>query len=307
LVSFCPESLLSEGVPWQAHLKSYFHLAKSLERAEEFDVVHTHLSSTSYMYLFPLMAGIATPHVITMHSNFPFDRVNDWTGDADQYFLDWIKPAPVITVSHKARENIPYALNVAGVVHLGVPMKQYTFDNRPPGDYFTWLGRFTSEKGAHLAIQAAKQASVPLILAGIVEHSFQRSVEYFKNDIEPHIDNDRVKYVGPVNMAQKIELLSGARGFLNPITWEEPGATVVLEAMALGCPVIGFARSVVPELIVHGKTGFLVDTVEEMVGYRPRIVEIDRRTTHLHVDRAFSARVMAEKYVAIYKTLQAGG
>jgi hypothetical protein len=99
LVSFCPKSLLSEGVPWQAHLKSYFHLAKSLERAGEFDVVHTHLSSTSDMYLFPLMAGIATLHVTTMHSNFPFDRVNDWTGDADQYFLDWIKPAPVITVS----------------------------------------------------------------------------------------------------------------------------------------------------------------------------------------------------------------
>ena len=206
------------------------------------------------------MAGISTPHVTTMHSNFPFDRVNDWAGDADQYFLDWIKPAPVVTVSHKARENILYALNVAGVVHLGVP----------------------------------------LILAGIIEHNFQRSVDYFKNEIEPHIDNNRVKYIGPVNMEQKVELLSGARGLLNPITWEEPGATVVLEAMALGCPVIGFARGVVPELIVFGKTGFLVDTVEEMVGYIPRIGEIDRRTTHLHVDRNFSARVMAETYVTIY-------
>lgn len=306
LVSFYPKSLLAEGVPWQAHLKSYFHLAKSLECAGEFDVVHTHLSSTSDMYLFPLMFGMITPHVTTMHSNFPFDRVNEWTGDADQYFLDWIKPAPVVTVSHKARENIPYPLNVAGVVHLGVPMAQYTFNDRAPGDYFTWLGRFAPEKGAHLAIQAAKQADVPLILAGIIEHDFPRSVDYFKNEIEPHIDNDRIKYIGPVNMEQKIALLSRARGFLNPITWEEPGATVVLEAMAFGCPVIGFARGVVPELIVHGKTGFLVDTVEEMIGYIPRIGEIDRRATHRHVDGNFSARVMAEKYVKIYQALLPG-
>jgi glycosyltransferase involved in cell wall biosynthesis len=306
LVSHFPRSLRADGVPWQAHLKSYVHLAKSLERAGEFDVVHTHLSSTADMYLFPLMAGMTTPHVTTMHSNFPFDRVNDWTGDADPCFLDWIKPAPLVTVSHRARQNIPYDVNVAGVVHLGVPMKHYRFVDRTPGDYFTWLGRFAEEKGPHFAIQAAKRAGVRLILAGIVEHNFQRSVDYFKNEIEPHIDGDQIQYIGPVGMERKVELLGGARGFLNPITWEEPGATVVLEATALGCPVIGFARGVVPELIVHGETGFLVDTVEQMADMIPRIGQIDRRATHRHVDRNFSARAMAEKYVRIYQGLQSG-
>lgn len=148
---------------------------------------------------------------------------------------------------------------------------------------------------------------MPLILAGIVEHNFQRSVDYFKNEIEPYIDNNQIKYIGPVDMAQKVALLSGARGFLNPITWEEPGATVVLEAMTLGCSVIGFARGVVPELIVHGKTGFLAHTLEDMVGFIPRIGEIDRGATHSHVDRNFSARAMAEKYVKIYRTLQSAG
>ena len=307
LVSFFPKSLIAEGVPWQAHLKSYVHLAKSLEQAGEFDVVHTHLSSTADMYLFPLMAGIRTPHVTTMHSNFPFDRVNDWTGGADRYFLEWIEPAPLVTVSHRARENLPYKLNVAGVVHLGVPMCDYRFDPRPPEPYFTWLGRFTEEKGPHLAIAAAKQAGVKLILAGIVEHDFQRSVDYYKNEIEPHIDNNQIEYIGPVGMARKTELLGRARGFLNPIQWEEPGATVVIEAMALGCPVIGFARGVVPELIVHGRTGFLADTVEEMAGYIPRIGEIDRLAAHRHVDVNFSARAMAEKYVAIYEKLRGTG
>ena len=84
-VSFYPQSMLAKGVPRQAHLKSHFHLAKSPEQASDFDVVHTQLSSTSDVYLFPLMAGLATPHVTTMYSNFPFDRVNEWSGDADDY------------------------------------------------------------------------------------------------------------------------------------------------------------------------------------------------------------------------------
>lgn len=304
LVSFFPKSLISEGVPWQASLKAYFHLHKALEQAEAFDVVHTHLSSTSDMFMFPLMADLKTPHVTTLHSNFPFDRVNDWIGDADQYFLEWVRPAPLVTVSHRARANLPFDLNVAGVVHLGVPMRDYRFTDAAPDSYFAWLGRFTEEKGPHLAIEAAKRAGVPLVLAGIIERDFKRSVDYFHQQIEPHIDNDRVKYIGPVNMEQKVALLSQARGFLNPITWEEPGATVVIEAMALGCPVIGFARGVVPELILDGKTGFLVNTVDEMVACIPRIGEIDRRTTHLHVDNTLSARVMAEKYVGIYEKLR---
>lgn len=304
LVSFYPQSLTSEGVPWQAHLKVYYHLAKSLERAHEFDIVHTHLSSTADMYLFPLMANLATPHVTTMHSNFPFDRVNDWIGDADKYFLEWITPAPIVTVSEKARENLPYKCNVAGVVHLGVPMQHYRFNDEKLGHYFAWLGRFAPEKGAHLAIQAAKQAGVPLILAGIIEHDFKRSLDYFKQEIEPYIDNDQIKYIGPVNMEQKVALLGHASGLLNPITWEEPGATVVLEAMALGCPVIAFARGVVPELILHAQTGFLAHTVDEMVQYMSRIGEIDRRAAHAHVDRNFSARVMTEKYIRIYESLQ---
>ena len=304
LVSFYPQSLISEGVPWQATLKAYYHLHKSLERANEFDVVHTHLSSTADMFLFPLMAPLATPHVTTLHSNFPFDRVSEWIGDADKYFLEWMTPAPIVTVSERSRANLPFDLNVAGVVHLGVPMQHYLFTDVTPEPYFTWLGRFAPAKGAHLAIAAAQQAGVPIVLAGIIEHSNKESTDYFYKEIQPHIDDDRVKYIGPANMEQKVALLSHARGFLNPITWEEPGATVVLEAMALGCPVISFARGVVPELILHGRTGFLADSLDEMVQYIARIDEIGRRTTHLHVDRNFSARAMTEKYLKIYAALQ---
>ena len=87
LVSFFPHSLLESGVPWQGHLKAYYHLHKAVEyiKDHDFDVVHTHLSSSADMYLFPLMSHLAVPHVMTLHSHFPFDRVQSWTGDADDY------------------------------------------------------------------------------------------------------------------------------------------------------------------------------------------------------------------------------
>lgn len=306
LVSFYPRSLIAEGVPWQAALKAYFHLAKSLERAGEFDIVHLHLSSTADMFQFPLLASIKTPHVTTIHSNFPYDRVLDWTGDADQYFMEWIRPAPLVTVSARARDNLPPGLNVAGVVHLGVPMADYRFAEDGSRDYVAWLGRFAPAKGAHTAIDAAKRAGVKIIIAGIVEAGIAESVKYFKREIEPRLDGEQARYIGPVDLAQKLALLGGARALLNPITWEEPGATVVVEAMAVGCPVIGFARGVVPELIHDGKTGFLVDDVDQMVARIPRLAEIDRRATRDYVEKNLSARAMTQKYVAIYEQLRRG-
>ena len=306
LVSFFPQSLIADGVPWQAALKAYFHLAKSLEQAGAFDIVHLHLSSTADMFQFPLLATIATPHVTTVHSNFPYDRVQDWIGDADRYFMEWIRPAPLVTVSERARQNLPPGLNVAGVVHLGVPMADYRFAEAGERDYVTWLGRFAPDKGAHTAIDAAKRAGVKIVVAGIVEQGIPASVDYFKREIEPRLDGDRARYIGPVNLEQKLALLGGARALLNPITWEEPGATVVVEAMAVGCPVIGFARGVVPELILDGRTGFLVNDIDAMVARIPRIDEIDRRATHLHVEQNLSARAMTRKYVAIYETLRGG-
>ena len=106
-------------------------------------------------------------------------------------------------------------------------------------------------------------------------------------------------------MRQKVSLLSRARGLLNPIEWEEPFGMVMIEAMALGCPVISFARGAAPELVVDGETGFLVRTVEEMVQALPKIDEIDREAARSHVERHFSARVMAENYTRVYEQVRA--
>src|SRR6266480_1020103 len=302
LVSFFPKFLLEEGVPWTAHLKAYYHLHKSIEYIKEhdFDIVHTHLSSSSDMYIFPLTAPFATPHVTTLHSRFPFDRVQSWMGNADEYYMEWAPSVPIVAISESARAEVPHPLNFVGVVHHGIPMQKFVPSTKKVGNFFVWMGRFVPDKGTHLAIEAAKKAGVTIVLAGTIDRHQQESVNYLHKVIEPQIDNEQVKYVGPVNMKRKISLLSRACAFLNPIEWEEPFGMVMIEAMALGCPVISFARRAAPEIVVHRKTGFLVQNVNEMVRFIPRIDEIDREVLRQYVERNFSVRFMSEKYVKIY-------
>ncbi len=303
LVSFIPRSLIDSGVPWQGHLKAYYHLHKSVEyvKANNFDILHMHLSSASDMYLFPLIAPLKTPHVTTLHSRFPFDRVQSWTGDADDYFKEWFLSAPMVAISKHASQDVPYPLNFVGVVHHGLSMNFFKNKLKKPEPYFAWLGRFVPEKGAHLAIQAAKQTGVPLVLAGIIDRNIPEAVAYFEAEILPHVDGEQIRYIGPVNMRQKLSLLSKAHGFLNPIQWEEPFGMVMIEAMAVGCPVISFARGAAPEIITPEKTGFLVDTLEEMVECIPRVGELDRVSIREHVWHNFSVKAMATRYLRIYE------
>jgi glycosyltransferase involved in cell wall biosynthesis len=304
LVSFFPKSLLEQGVPWSAHLKAYYHLKKSVDqvREEGFDIVHSHLSSSADLYLFPLTALLGTPHVTTLHSHFPFDHTpSGWVGDADRYYMDWAPDVPIVAISETARKQETYPLDFVGVVYNGLDMDQYQTKGRKREDFFAWLGRFTPEKGPHLAIEAAKRANVPLVLAGTIDRYMATSVSYFNEQIKPQVDKDQIKYIGPVNMKQKVRLLSRACGFLNPIQWEEPFGMVMIEAMALGCPVISFDRGAAPEIVVNGETGFLVRDLDEMVKFIPRIEEIDRNYLHTYVEQHFSARIMAEKYTEVYE------
>lgn len=300
-ISFLPKSLLEDGVPWSAHLKAFYHLYKSLECTSEFDIVHMHLSSSSDLYIFPLVAHLTVPYVTTLHSRFPFDRVRTWVGDADKFYMEWAPSIPMVAISESAMEEVPYDLNFVGVVHHGIPMQRFRPLKVKRGDFFVWLGRIMPEKGPHFAIEAAHKAGVPLILAGNIDQHLPESITYFEEMIKPHIDDDQIKYIGPVNMRQKISLLSRARGFLNPIQWEEPFGMVMIEAMALGCPVISFPRGAAPEIVAHRKTGFLVHNVDEMVKFIQRIDEIDRTATREYIEKNFSARAMADKYVKIYK------
>ncbi|HCI78114.1 MAG TPA: glycosyltransferase family 4 protein [Ktedonobacter sp.] len=307
LVSFFPQSLIPSGVPWSAQMKAFYHLQKSVEyvKKHSFDIVHAHLSSASDMYLFPLFADLKVqkPVITTLHSRFPFNRSGKWMGDADEYFKEWFQSVPMVAISEHAKQDVPYALNFVGVVHHGLPVDTFHPTKAQPEDYFAWLGRFVPEKGPHLAIQAAKQAGVPLVMAGIVDKDLPEAVRYFEEQIKPHIDDEQIKYIGPAGMKQKISLFSRARGMLNPIQWEEPFGMVMIEAMATGCPVISFDRGAASEVVADGTSGFLVSSLEEMVQKIPQVNELNREAVRDYVVKNFSVQAMAREYVELYKKL----
>lgn len=307
LVSFFPLSLISSGIPWSAQMKAFYHLQKSVEyvKNHSFDIVHIHLSSASDMYLFPLLANanIKTPVITTLHSRFPFNRSGKWMGDADDYFKEWFQSVPMVAISEHAKQNVPYPLNFVGVVHHGLPVDTFRPTVAQPENFFAWLGRIVPEKGPHLAIQAAKQAGVKLVLAGIVDEHLPDAAHYFEEQVKPYIDGEQIKYLGPANMKRKISLFSHARGMLNPIQWEEPFGMVMIEAMATGCPVISFARGAASEVVADGTSGFLVSSLEEMVKMIPRVNELDRVAVRDYVVRNFSVQAMTHEYVELYKKL----
>src|SRR6266702_4345452 len=165
-VSFFPKSLLAAGESWQAHLKAFYHFHCAVEYLKEhdFDVVHTHLSSASDLYLFPLLTQLATPHVTTLHSPFPFDAASgSKLGATDAYYMRWLSTVPMVAISESARAEAPKELHFVGVVHNGLPMNDFRPTGRKRADFFGWLGRFARAKG-------------PIVLAGTIDCYRQESV-----------------------------------------------------------------------------------------------------------------------------------
>jgi glycosyltransferase involved in cell wall biosynthesis len=304
LVSFIPTALREDHIPWAAHLKAFYHLFNAVAAAKDFDIIHTHLSSGADLYIYPLTASLATPHVTTLHSHFPFDHIDGWTGNADDFYLrKWGADVPIVAISKHALREIPEHVNTVGIVYNGLPMRELEQQERQREDFLVWIGRFSPEKGPDVAIEAAKRANRSIVLGGTIDEGSAEKKNYFYEVIKPLIDDKRVRYVGPVDKTQKVELLNQAYGFLNPINWEEPFGMVMIEAMALGCPVISFTRGAASELIEHGKTGFLVQDLDEMVQTIPRLEQIDRSYTRQHVEQHFSARAMAQGYMQVYQKI----
>jgi glycosyltransferase involved in cell wall biosynthesis len=187
------------------------------------------------------------------------------------------------------------------VVPNGVVLGTYAARGAVAADApLMFLGRMEPIKGPDLAIAAARGAGLDLVLAGNIADEHR---PWFEAEVAPHIDGDRVRYVGPVDDAGKNALLGQARALLMPIRWDEPFGIVMIEAMACGTPVIGFRRGAVPEVLETGVTGFVVDTLEEMIAAIARVHEIDRAACRARVERRYSERAVADGYLALYRKL----
>jgi len=190
------------------------------------------------------------------------------------------------------------------LVYNGVPLERFEFEpSVPPDAPLVFLGRLEEVKGPHVAIEVARRAGAPLIIAGNVEEPHKA---WFARFVAPHIDQRRVRYVGPVDDQQKNALLKSARALLMPILWDEPFGIVMAEAMACGAPVIAFRRGAAPEIVEHAVTGYVVDDVEGMTAAVGRLSAIDRKSARRRVETMFSDAAVVFAYEAAYAEMAAG-
>ncbi len=264
-------------------------IGQAYQRAEhkEFDIVHSHFDTRSSHFA-PL---VTTPTVSTLHSPL-IGQVKDML----QYYAN---TQYYISISNNQRKDLP-ELQYVATCYNGINL-----DHMPKAetkeDYLVHVGRVTPEKGAFEAIQLAKMTNKKLLLFG----SIDPALEYWPSKIKPLIDNEQIIYKGVVGRNELFAYIARAQAFIFPIQWEEPFGLAIIEAMACGTPVIAFRRGAVPEVVVDGKTGFIVDTVEEMAQALKKINEIDSQVCRKHVAENFSINKMVDGYEeAYYKILE---
>ena len=187
---------------------------------------------------------------------------------------------------------IPYGIDVAAVPFSAAP-----------GEYLATVGRLVPHKGADRAIAIAERAGLPLVIVGDVTPYLADSEPYYETRIRPRVDGRRVRLLQCLANPEVLALLSRARAFLFPISWEEPFGLVVAEALAAGTPVIATPRGSLPELVEHGVTGFLGETDEALAGFVARVGEIDRTACRRRAEERFSAARMVSDYEAFYRKI----
>ena len=193
-------------------------------------------------------------------------------------------------------------INWAGTVYNAIDVEQYPFAPEKD-DVALWMGRFTPDKGPELAIDAARAAGVPIVLAGKLSEPAEQ--EFFDAEIEPRL-GDGVRYVGEVGGREKRELCARARALLFPIQWEEPFGIVMLEALACGTPVVATRRGSVPEIVEDGVNGVLLDgeaSVDEIAAALHLAVAIDPARCRASVRLRFTPELMADGYEQVYRAV----
>jgi glycosyltransferase involved in cell wall biosynthesis len=197
-------------------------------------------------------------------------------------------------------------------VYHGIDLTRFQPHLQPNNDYIAYLGRIIEPKGVHLAIAAAKKANVKLKIAGKHYTGYSKD-KYWQTKIKPHIDNEKIEYVGFIkNDKEKQKFLGNARALIVPSTWQEPFGIVMIEAMACGTPVIGLDNGAIPEVIKNGYTGYVVkqstqnsQTIQRLAQAIQRIDNINRNNCRKHVEQHFSLTTMCRGYLEIYKSLLA--
>jgi glycosyltransferase involved in cell wall biosynthesis len=290
------QGLTRAEIPWEASLPALLHYDQALEDSSQYDLIHFHLSSQTDLVSFPYIKKLTVPHVLTIHGHWPYDVFSYMDEHFQKLYAKYIN---VISISKFMQSALPKSFNSIGYAYNAINLESMKFNPSHKG-YLTWLGRMVPDKGLYEAIRAAKKANEQFIFAGVVDTYNQQQKNYFEQKIKPHIDGEQIQYIGPADHATKNILLSNAKAFLNPIQWDEPFGMVMIESMSCGTPVISFERGAATELIKQEKTGFLVQSVNEMVQAIKKIDTIDRHVCREHIAQNFTVAHMTKQYLHHY-------
>jgi glycosyltransferase involved in cell wall biosynthesis len=254
------------------------HIAAAYERAGDFDVI-----SNQFDFL-PLTYSrlVRTPVVTTIHG-FSSERIVP-------VFRAYQDVAHYVSISDADRHP---SLRYAATIHHGIDPAQFTF-RAEPGSYLLFLGRIHPDKGTHHAIALSHRTGLPLLIAGIIQ-----DVTYFRDEVAPHLVKGNISYVGAVGPQERDRLLGGALALVHLIEFAEPFGLSVVESLATGTPVIARPLGSMPELIDHGRTGFLVEDLDEAVTAVGRLPDLRRSDCRTEVERRFTADRMVDEYATL--------
>lgn len=286
LVSVTREALRLRPDDVDPNLHLMLELGLVFERAQQFDVIHSHVD---YFGL-PFARLVRTPVLTTLHGRLDLPGLRT--------IYERYDTAPLVSISDNQREPIPGA-NWAATVYNGTDLNSFTF-REEVGDYFAFVGRICPEKNVEGAIAIARRTGVPLRIAAKVDPV---DVDFYESVIKPLIDGRHVEYLGELGDVDKDELLGSARALLFPVDWPEPFGLAMTEAMACGTPVLALRRGSVPEVVEDGVTGFVRDSEEDLADVADEVTTLSRRACRERVERYFSVEVMTDGYEAVYESL----
>lgn len=255
------------------------------------DVIHDHT------LLGPLWAaadGIDIPVATTAHGTF--------TPELTRLYRSVGERIAVIAISSHQRTTSP-GVPVSAVIHHGIDVASWPV-GPGEGGYALFLGRMHPDKGVHRAIEIARSAGMPILIAAKMWEEPER--RYFAEVVEPLLGDD-ARYLGPVGLHDKQRLLANAAALVNPIRWPEPFGLVMIEALAAGTPVLAFPEGAAPEIVEHGLTGYLCQDEDDMAHRLRDVGRLDRAACRNAAERRFSTERMVRDHLAVYERLVAEG
>jgi len=289
LVPAVPEALRLQGI--RDHIASTLVMLDQVrKRAAEFDIIHFHVD----LLQFPIFQRIFSKCVTTLHGRLDLP-------DFQPIYRAFPK-MPLISISEHQRLPMPRGVNWAGTIYHGLPPDLCPYSAASDG-YLVFLGRIAPEKRPDRAIEIALRAGLPLKIAAKVDPTDEK---YFAEVVEPMLKHPLVEFVGEVNDTAKAKLLGKAMAVLFPIDWPEPFGLVMIEAMSAGTPVVCWRAGSVPEIVEHGISGIIVDSIEDAVSAVEKVRNFSRARVREAFESRFTAERMASNYVAAYHSVLSG-